>query len=62
MLPYIIRLEILNALSANPKIGFFLKGLLTIYNNYLQALYKHMTWNRAKYFEVFGWGCSGLGK
>ncbi len=43
------------------KILIFIKGLAHNLHTKFALLYEHMTWNRAKSFEVLGMGCSGLG-
>jgi len=52
---------LLNCIVRQPSNFIFIKGSVHKLHTKLATLYKHMTWNRAKYFEVFGLGCSGLG-
>ncbi len=40
----------------------FIKGPPHNLHTKFTGLYEHFAWNRAKYFEIFGMACSGLGK
>ena len=51
----------INQKLCQPSNFIFIKGSPQNLHTNFTVLYKHMTWNRAKSFEVFGMTCSGLG-
>ena len=52
---------LLKCIVRQPSILNFIKGPPHNLHTNFTGTYVHMTWNRAKSFEVFGMACSGLG-